>query len=131
MRESGRVEGRSRGGCHSHQDGSAFVRLFIISLYRSLDHHNTTAMLEECSNPQHTHAQRHTHTPLLFCPSILFSSLSDTEGREKQTGKEFRRNTDKNLRTKKHHLNKHFSNCFFFFFYFFVIHRGNRNREIN
>lgn len=78
---AGWEEGRSRGGYQSHQDESAFVRLFIISLYHSLDHHNTAAMLEEFSNAPPTHRQTHTHThtflppclPPSPCPSILSS----------------------------------------------------------
>ena len=72
--EGGRGVGRSRGGYQSHRDESAFVRHFIISLYHSLDHHNTTAMPEEFSNAPPTRAQTHTSLPLSL-PSCLPLSL--------------------------------------------------------
>lgn len=85
MREKERDEGRGRdrqggmeerGGYQSHRDESAFVRLFIISLYHSLDHHNTATMLKECSNPLHTNTHTLMHILPSLCPSIQSSSLS-------------------------------------------------------
>lgn len=90
-READREEGRSRGGYQSHRDESAFVPLFIISLYHSLDHHNAAAMLEECLS-----APPHPHTSFLPPSSSLSLSLHPllfTElAREGDRGKEERAN---------------------------------------
>lgn len=80
---------RDRVGYPSQQDESAFVHLFIISVYHSLDFHRRDRGMFECS-------------PLVFFllpripPSLLFTEL-DREGlrkRGKQMGKELGLNTE-------------------------------------
>lgn len=91
---NGGVEGGQAGWKGGAEEGISHIKrrvslsVFSLSpLYHSLDHHNPTATLEECSNPP---MHRNTQTLPAFWPSIPSSLPSNTE-----------RETVKQLKDKK------------------------------